>query len=75
MAMTFELWRLVAVKDESRSTWELVGNFPNVKRAQMKIYELAGSNVVSPEESTYWYEDGAGMHEFRIEAVVKPATG
>ena len=71
--MTFELWRLVAIKDESRSTWELVGSFPNVKRARMRIHELAGSHIVSPEESMYWYEDGEGMHTFRIEAVPTPS--
>ena len=74
MAMQFELWRLVAVRDESRSTWELVGTFPNAKRAKLRISELAGSNIVSPEESTWWFEDADGMHEFRIEAVTTPAT-
>ncbi len=70
MPMTFDLWRLVAVTDESRSTWELVGKFPNVKRAKLRIHELAGARVVSPEESTYWYEDSQGAtHTFRIEAV------
>lgn len=70
MPMTFDLWRLVAVKDESRSTWELVGRFPNVKRAKLRIGELAGNNVVSPEESIYWFEDSSGeTHTFRIEAV------
>ncbi|MCL4240397.1 MAG: hypothetical protein KJ048_03500 [Dehalococcoidia bacterium] len=68
MKLTYELWRLVAVKDESRSTWELVGRFPNVRRAQRKIHELAGSSIVSPEEGFYWYEDLDGMHTFRIEA-------
>lgn len=67
--MTYELWRLVAVKDELRSTWELVGRFPNAKRARLRIHELGGRNVVSPEESTIWYEDSEGMHVFRIEAV------
>ena len=74
MPMTFELWRLVAVRDESRGTWELVGTFPNVKRAKMRINQLAGPNIVSPEESTYWYEDSEGVHEFRIEAVNTPAS-
>ncbi|MEO8538159.1 MAG: hypothetical protein ABI577_00360 [bacterium] len=70
MAYVFELWRLLAVKDESRSTWELIGSFPNVKRAKMRINELAGTSIVSPEESLYWYEDATGeTHTFRIEAV------
>ncbi len=69
MAMTYELWRLVAIKDESRSTWELVGTFPNVKRAKARIYELAGTSIVSPEEDLYTYEDFEGTHTFRIEAV------
>ena len=70
--MTFELWRLVAVKDEARSTWELVGRFPTPKRARMKLHELAGKNIVSPEEEIYWYEDLNGTHTFRIEAVQEP---
>ena len=69
MAMTYELWRLIAVKDEGRSTWELVGSFPTPKRARMKLHELAGRNIVSPEEEVYWYEDLDGTHTFRIEAV------
>lgn len=70
MAMSFDLWRLVAVKDDSRSTWELVGRFPNVKRARLRIGELAGQNIVSPEEDLYWFEDSNGVtHTFRIEAV------
>jgi len=74
MAMTYELWRLVEVKDASRSTWELVGSFPNVKRARMRIYELAGNSIVSPEETTYWFEDTQGHTQtFRIEAVTSPA--
>lgn len=74
MAMTFELWRLVAVKDSTRSTWELVGTFPNVKRARMHIYELAGSAIVSPEETNYWFEDEDGnVQTFRIEAASGPA--
>ena len=74
MAMTYELWRLVDVKDERRSTWELVASFPNVKRARMHIYELAGSSIVSPEETTYWFEDTQGHTQtFRIEAVTSPA--
>ncbi|OAI40668.1 hypothetical protein AYO38_05540 [bacterium SCGC AG-212-C10] len=68
MAMTFELWRLVAVRDERRSTWELVGTFPNVKRARQHIAKLAGRHMVSPDEDTYWYEDNDGTHTFRIEA-------
>ena len=70
MAMTYELWRLVEVKDESRSTWELIGRYPNVKRARMRIHELAGASIVSPEETTYWFEDAGGHTQtFRIEAV------
>lgn len=70
VAMNFELWRLVAVKDTSRSTWELIGTFPNVKRARMRIHELAGNQIVSPEETTYWFEDEHGQTQtFRIEAV------
>ncbi len=68
MKLTYELWRLVAVKDESRSTWELVGRFANVRQAQRKIHELAGNHIVSPEEGFWWYEDGEGTHTFRIEA-------
>ena len=74
MAMTYELWRLVAVKDETRSTWEHVGSFANVKRAKEHIYELAGPNIVSPDEDTYWYEDASGTHTFRIEAVFVQAA-
>jgi hypothetical protein len=74
MAMTFELWRLIAVTDETRSTWELVGRFPNAKRARLHIYELAGNRVVSPEDNVYWYEDDEGTHTFRIEAVPATAT-
>ena len=69
MAMVFELWKLVGVKDEGRSTWELVGSFPNAGRARQRINELAGPNVVSPEESFFWFEDEEGTHTFRIEAV------
>jgi len=75
MAMTYELWRLVDVKDERRSTWELVASFPNVKRARMHIYELAGSSIVSPEETNYWFEDSSGkVQTFRIEAVTTPTV-
>lgn len=70
MAMTFQLWRFVAVKDEHRSTWELVGEFPNVRRARQRLHELAGSNVVSPEDDTFWFEDEEGTQRFRIEAVM-----
>lgn len=70
MAMTFELWQLVAVKDEQRSTWELVGTFPSLKKARAKLYEVAGNNVISPEEGTFWFEDEQGTHTFRIEAVM-----
>lgn len=75
MAMTFELWRLIAVADETRSTWELVGRFPNARRARRHIYELAGTRVVSPEDNAYWYEDVEGTHTFRIEAVPAAAPG
>ncbi len=70
MAMTYELWRLVAVKNEQTSTWELVDRFPNAKRARLHIHKLAGSSIVSPDEGTYWYEDTGGTHTFRIEAVM-----
>lgn len=70
MAMTYNLWRLVEVKDEHRSTWELVETVPSLKRAKGKIYELAGMNIVSPDEDVYWYEDADGRHTFRIEAIV-----
>lgn len=69
MAMTYELWRLVAVKDERRSTWELIGTYPKLKEAELRIHQLAGSHIVSPEEGRYWYEDAAGVHTFRIEAL------
>jgi hypothetical protein len=72
--MTYELWRLVAIRDEGRSTWELIGRFPTVKRARMRLHELAGKNILSPEEDTYWYEDFDGIHTFRIEAVPEPAS-
>ncbi len=72
MAMTYELWRLVARKDEAVSTWELVGRFPNAKRARMRIFELAGNNIVSPDEETYWYQDADGTHTFRLEAAPTP---
>jgi hypothetical protein len=68
--MTFELWRLISVQDEAHSTWELVGRFPNMKRARSHIYALAGANIVSPEEDLYWFEDARGTHTFRIEAVL-----
>ena len=75
MAMTYQLWRLVAVKDERRSTWELVGEFPKLKAAELRIHQLAGSRVVSPDEGSYWYEDAEGTHTFRIEAVrLDPAS-
>lgn len=72
MAMTYRLWRLVAVKDETRSTWELLETLPSLKRAKGRIYELAGTNIVSPDEDVYWYEDAEGTHTFRIEAIVVP---
>lgn len=68
MAMQFELWRLVEVQDERRSTWELVGRYPNAGRARQRIHELAGPHIVSPDETFYWYEDQDGRHTFRIEA-------
>jgi hypothetical protein len=74
MAMQFELWRLVDVKDETRSTWEFVGTFKTPKRARARIFELAGKNVVFPEEETTWYEDEDGVHTFRIEAVAEGAA-
>lgn len=73
MATTYNLWRLVEVKDEHRSTWELVETVPTLKRAKGKIYELAGMNIVSPDEDVYWYEDAKGKHTFRIEAIVAAA--
>ena len=73
MAMTYQLWRLVTVKDSTHSTWELLGSFPNVKRAKLRIYELAGSNIVSPDEDRYWFEDLHGVQTFRIEAVPVPS--
>ena len=69
MAMNYQLWRLVAVKDEQHSTWELVGEFPKLRQAEMRIYQLADRNIVSPEEGSYWYEDEEGTHTFRIEAL------
>jgi len=74
MAMTFQVWRLVEVKDDRRSTWELIGEFPSPKRARARIMELAGPNIVSPEEETYWYQDHDGTHTFRIEAVPSQAS-
>jgi len=69
MAMTYELWRLVVVKDASRSTWELVGEFPRLRVAELRIHELAGAHIVSPEEGLYSYDDAQGTHTFRIEAI------
>jgi hypothetical protein len=68
MAMAFQLWRLVEVKDERRSTWELVGTFTSPRKARARIFELAGNHVVFPEEETIWYEDNGGVHTFKIEA-------
>ena len=73
--MQFELWRLVDVKDERRSTWELVGTFKTPKRARARIRELAGNHVVFPEEETTWFEDNEGVQTFRIEATSAPADG
>jgi hypothetical protein len=73
MAMTYNLWRLVAVKDEHRSTWELVATVPSLKQAKGRIYDLAGTNIVSPDEDVYWYEDADGRHTFRIEALLVKA--
>lgn len=72
MPYLYEVWRLVAVKDEATSTWELLDRFPNAKRARMYIQELAGSAVLSSEEneSTYFYDDIDGTHTFRIEPVL-----
>ena len=78
MSMTYNLWRLVEVKDERRSTWELVGTMPSLKGAKGRIYQLAGMNIVSPDEDVYWYEDAEGKHTFRIEAILTsppPAAG
>jgi hypothetical protein len=72
VAMTYELWRLIARKNEATSTWELIGRFPNAKRARLRIHELAGTNIVSPDEETYWYQDAAGTHTFRLEASPTP---
>ena len=73
MAMTYNLWRLVEVKDEHRSTWELVGTMSSLKAAKGQIYQLAGMNIVSPDEDVYWYEDADGKHTFRIEAILVSA--
>jgi hypothetical protein len=75
MPVSYELWRLVDVKDESRSTWELLARFPNAKRARVSIHEAAGSSIVSAEDNVYWYEDLSGEHFFRIEVASGPATG
>ncbi len=75
MPYTYELWRLVEVKDDTRSTWELLARFPNAKRARMRIHEAAGSSIVSAEDNLYWYEDLDGTHTFRIEAKPVSATG
>lgn len=71
MPYKYEVWRLVAVKDSSTSTWELLDHFPNAKRARMYIQQLAGSAVLSSEEneSSYFYDDIDGTHTFRIEPV------
>lgn len=71
MAMEFQLWRLVDVKDAQTSTWELVATFANAGQAKRYIHHLAGTNTVSPDEDLYWFEDGDGAtHTFRIEAAV-----
>lgn len=70
MTVTAHLWRLVEVKDERRSTWELVGSFPTARKARARISELAGRNIVSPDEEIFYYEDGDGRHDFRIEVEV-----
>ncbi len=74
MPFTYELWRLVEVKDAVHSTWELVGRFPNAKRARLHVYELAGNRIVGVEDETYWYEDLDGRHSFRIEAAPVGST-
>ena len=75
MPYTYELWRLVEVKDDTRSTWELLARFPNARRARMRIHEAAGSSIVSAEDNVYWYEDVDGTHTFRIEAMPASAPG
>lgn len=72
MPYTYEVWRLVAVKDDTTSTWELLDRFPNAKRARQHIQQLAGSAVLSSEEneSSYFYDDIDGTHTFRIEPVL-----
>jgi len=69
MKLTYELWRLVAVKDESRSTGSWSDDSPTSGERSARIHELAGRSIVSPEEGLYWYEDQEGTHTFRIEAV------
>lgn len=68
----YEVWRLVTVKDDNTSTWELLDRFPNGKRARNYIQELAGSAVLSSEdnESRYFFDDIDGTQTFRIEPVV-----
>jgi hypothetical protein len=72
MPYIYEVWRLVQVKDETTSTWELLDRFPNAKRARQFIQQLAGSAVLSSEEneSTYFFDDIEGTQTFRIEPVL-----
>lgn len=72
MAYEYELWRLVAVKDENSSTWELVGTFKTPKKAREKLHELAGTNVVSPDEMMFRFDSAEGEQLFRIEATLTP---
>jgi hypothetical protein len=72
MPYVYEVWRLVDVKDEQTSTWELLDRFPNAKRARIYIQQLAGSAMLSSEENEryYSYDDVEGTHTFRIEPVL-----
>jgi len=73
VAMEYQLWRLVSVKDQSRSTWELIGTFKTPKRAREQLYKLAGTNVVSPDEELFRFDSTEGEQIFRIEATPIPA--
>ncbi|MBN9492181.1 hypothetical protein J0H33_02375 [bacterium] len=72
MPYIYEVWRLVQVKDDNTSTWELIERFPNARRARMHIQQLAGSAVLSSEdnESRYFFDDINGTQMFRIEPVL-----
>lgn len=72
--MTYEVWRLVAVKDASTSTWELAEQFSNFRLAQRYIQEQAGAAIISSEDNLFSFEDSAGgEHYYRIEAAFAPA--